>query len=110
MTRIVFADEKVRKAFDSLRDSPSEKRLFESVMKAFDEIRESPSSFIHIRHALIPKDYVRKYGIDNLWKYDLPDGWRLLYSMGRDEIEIIAIVLEWLDHKCYERRFGYRTG
>lgn len=57
---------------------------------------------------LIPKDY-KKYGIDNLWKYDLPNGWRLMYSVANDEVKIISIVLEWLDHKNYEKRFGYKV-
>ena len=60
-----------------------------------------------IPRRLIPKHYIRKYGIDNLWKYDLPKGWRLLYSIARDQVIIIAIILEWLSHPEYERRFGY---
>ncbi len=56
---------------------------------------------------LIPKHYIKRYGIDNLWKYDLPKGWRLLYSIAREEILIVAIILEWLSHPEYERRFGY---
>ena len=47
------------------------------------------------------------YEIDNLWKYDLPRGWRLMYSVARDEVIVISIILEWLPHKEYERRFGY---
>ena len=108
VTRIVFAHEKVKEAFERLKDSAAEKRLYDNLMRAFRDIEENPAAFIHIKQRLIPKEYISKYGIDNLWKYDLPNGWRLLYSLGRDEIEIIAIMLEWLDHKNYEKRFGYR--
>ena len=45
--------------------------------------------------------------MDNLWKYDLPKGWRLLYSVRGNEIIVISIILEWLSHKEYERRLGY---
>jgi len=107
MAKIVFADERVKEAFDKLKDSPSEKRLYEMLVRAFNDIEKFPNSFIHIKQKLIPKEYITKYGIDNLWKYDLPNGWRLLYSLGKDEIEIIAIILEWMNHKNYERRFGY---
>lgn len=62
---------------------------------------------IQIPKRLIPKTYLRKYGVDNLWKYDLPEGWRLLYSVRRDEIIVVSIILEWPPHKEYERRFGY---
>ena len=108
MTKIVFADEKVKDAFDRLKNSPDEKRLYDNLMRAFKDIEDSPSGFIQIKQKLIPKIYVQKHGIDNLWKYDLPNGWRLLYSLGRAEIEIIAIILEWFDHKKYERRLGYK--
>jgi hypothetical protein len=55
----------------------------------------------------MPKEYIKKYGIENLWKYNLPNAWRLLYSVARDEVMVISIVLEWLPHKKYERRFKY---
>lgn len=107
MTRIVFADEKVKQAFEKLKKSTAEKRLYETLLRAIDDIKKTPSGFIHIKQKLIPKEYIVKYSIDNLWKYDLPNGWRLLYSLGKNEIEIIDIILEWMDHKNYERRFGY---
>jgi len=50
---------------------------------------------------------LKKYNVDNLWKYDLPKGWRLLYSVRRNEIIVISIILEWLSHKEYERRLRY---
>jgi len=56
---------------------------------------------------LIPKLYIERYRINNLCKYDLPKGWRLLYSIAREEVLIVAIILEWLSHPEYERRFGY---
>ncbi len=51
---------------------------------------------------------VNKYGIDNLWVHPLPDGWRLVYSVltpSKDEIQ--AMIIEWFNHKDYERRFKY---
>ena len=44
-----------------------------------------------------------------LYKYGLPSGWRLLYSLGREGIEIIALILEWCSHKEYERIFKYQA-
>jgi hypothetical protein len=62
---------------------------------------------IQIPKNLIPKEYTRKYGVRNLWKYNLPNAWRLLYSIEGRDVKIISIILEWLDHKNYERRFKY---
>jgi len=38
---------------------------------------------------------------------DLPDGWRLVYTIKEDEVRILNIILEWFDHKDYEKRFKY---
>lgn len=69
-------------------------------------LKKNAFSGLQIPKRIIPKEYL-KYGIDNLWKYNLPNAWRLLYSIGKEEVQIISIVLEWMDHKEYERRFHY---
>jgi len=102
---VVFADEKVKEAYELLkRENPE---LHKFIERAIDDLKKDPSCGISIAKRLIPKTYIKRYGIDNLWKYDLPGAWRLLYSVIGDRIEIVSIILEWLDHKEYERRFGY---
>lgn len=106
--RIVFADNKVKESFESLKDSRAEnKKLHSWLNRAFADISKNAFCGIQVPKKLIPKKYLKKYGIDNLWKYNLPNAWRLLYSVARDEIIVIAIVLEWLPHKEYDKRFGY---
>jgi len=56
---------------------------------------------------LMPKDYVKKFKVHNLWKYNLPGAWRLIYSVESNNLVVISIVLEWMDHITYERRFKY---
>jgi len=103
-----FADEKLKKAYEELKDSKTEdKNLYKWVSRAITDIEENAFCGIQIPKRLIPKAYIKKYGIDNLWKYDLPKGWRLMYSVAGDGILIISIVIEWLDHKEYEKRFKY---
>ncbi|MBI5051328.1 hypothetical protein HZC08_01075 [Candidatus Micrarchaeota archaeon] len=62
-------------------------------------MKKDPFCAIKNKKKLWPKDYIRKYQIDNLWKYDLPDGWRLIYTIRADQVRF--------DHKEYEKRFGY---
>lgn len=59
---------------------------------------------------LIPKEYKEKYGITNLFWVELPNFWRMLYSLtnGETKIEIIAFVLDVIDHKKYNKKFGYK--
>ena len=107
-SKIVFADKQLKDAFDKLQNSKTEdKDIYRWLNRAFDDISENAFCGIQIPKKQIPKEYLKKYEIDNLWKYDLPKAWRLLYSVTRDEIVVIAIVLEWLPHKEYEKRFNY---
>ena len=108
MTILRFADEKIKKRFEGLRyGDNSERTLHKYICQALDNIKANPYCTIRIPYNLIPRQYLIRYGIKNLFKYDLPSGWRLLYSVAADEIEIIAILLEYLSHKEYEKRFNY---
>jgi Txe/YoeB family toxin of Txe-Axe toxin-antitoxin module len=75
--------------------------------RAFDDLKKNPFCGTKIPHKLWPRQYQIKYRIDNLWKYDLPDGWRMIYTIRADQITILAVVLEWFNHKEYEKRFRY---
>ena len=103
-----FCDEKLKRAFTELKDSKTEDQmLYKWISRAIDDLAEKAFCGTQISKQLIPKEYIRKYSIDNLWKYDLPKGWRLVYSVAKGEVCIITILLEWFDHKAYEKRFGY---
>jgi len=104
-----FGDEKLKLSYDQLKDSKVEdKILYKWISRAIDDLSDNAFCGIQISKRLIPKIYTKKYGIDNLWKYDLPKGWRLIYAVADGDICIISIILEWMDHKNYEKRFGYR--
>lgn len=109
MAKIYFADENVKHEYEKLSSNNEFKDLFHFIQRALDDIEKNPSCGIAIPKNLIPKSYTQKYGINNLYKYDLPNAWRLLYSLGREGIEIIAIVLEWCTHKEYERILNYKA-
>jgi Txe/YoeB family toxin of Txe-Axe toxin-antitoxin module len=106
--RVFFADEKISESYESLKDSKTEDRkLHEWISRALKDIKEDCFCGIQIPKKQIPKDYAQKYQADNLWKYNLPNAWRILYTVKRDEVEIISIVLEWMDHTKYNRKLGY---
>ena len=77
---VQFADEKARDAFNKLEDSKVEdKNLHRWISNAFDDLKKNPYCGIQIQKRLIPKKYITKYHVTNLWKYDLPNAWRLIY-------------------------------
>jgi len=105
---IRFADEGIQDSLYKLeKGDNSERELFKFINQALDNIEENAFCGIQILKKLIPKEYASKYGVKNLWKYDLPKGWRLIYSIVNDEIVVVSLILEWFDHKDYERRFKY---
>jgi hypothetical protein len=102
---VVFADQKLKEAFFKVKEE--DPTLFKFLDRATDDIKQNPKCGIPIPKRLIPKVYIQKYGINNLWKYNLPNAWRLVYSITGNKVEIIAILLEWFPHKEYEKRFKY---
>ncbi len=105
---IRFADENIKNALYKLeKGDESERELYKFINQALDNIEENAFCGIQIPKKLIPKEYSTKYGVKNVWKYDLPKGWRLIYSIMNDEVIIISLILEWFSHKEYERKFKY---
>jgi hypothetical protein len=106
--KVVFIDQSVYKSFLELKSGRfEEKELASYIERAIDDLKANPIVGIAIQKRLWPKDYVQRFSITNLRKYDLPNGWRLIYTLQGSEIEIVSIILEWFSHKDYERRFKY---
>ena len=74
---VKFADEKLKEAFESLKDRDPE--LYQELQKARDEISNNVFCCRNCKKELIPNFLIQKYSIRNLWIYNLRDGWRLLY-------------------------------
>lgn len=107
-SKIKFGDQSLKEEFIRLESGRGEdRRLLIYLKQALKNIEEDAYCGILIPKRLIPQSYIKKFRIDNLRKYNLPKGWRLLYSVEKEEITIIALILEWMDHKDYERRFNY---
>ncbi len=107
-TKIKFVDRNIKESFEGLKKGKNEeKELYEWLNNAFKDIETNAFCGIQIPKKLIPKEYLKNYKINNLWKYNLLKSWRLLYSIENTEIIVISIILEWLKHKDYERRFNY---
>jgi hypothetical protein len=105
MTILKYADEKIKKDFEKLKER--DPNFYEHIANALRNIQEDPACGIKIPHRLIPKEWIQKFGINNLYKYNLPNAWRLFYSLFGNEVEVIAILLGFMTHKEYERIFHY---
>ena len=108
-SQVHFGDEKIKKAYLDLNSGKfQEKQLKQQLDRAFEDLQNNGFCGVQVPKRLIPKEHHIKFGsLDNLWKYNLPNAWRLLYTIKKDEIIVLSIVLEWMAHKEYERRFKY---
>lgn len=106
---VAFVDVELLEAFNKLKSGRFEdKELVLEIDSAMNILKLDPLAGTKIERKLWPKEYIRKYNIDNLRKYDMRNGWRLTYYLVGSRIEIVSVVLEWFDHKNYEKRFGYK--
>src|SRR3989338_222026 len=82
--------------------------LLTAINRLFGVIANNPFYGENAKKDLIPKEYRQKYDTDNLFIADLPDYWRMIYTLESDEIEIIAFVLDIISHDGYNKKFGFR--
>lgn len=85
-----------------------EKQLLKSVNQKISLLKNNPTAGIQILRSLIPKKYAALYDVNNLWKMNLAGYWRMVYTIKTDEVEILSIILDVIDHNEYNRLFGYR--
>jgi hypothetical protein len=58
-----------------------------------------------IGKTLVPAFYQEKYGVNNLYRYDHPEGHRSCYTVVNGCVYIFDI----MTHAEYDLRFGYKT-
>lgn len=105
---VAFGNKRLEKEFECLKEGKfQDKQLHTSIEKAISGIKKNPVCGTKVSKKLWPRDYVIKYKISNLFKYDLPNGWRLIYTIKEDDVMILNVILDWFNHKAYERKFGY---
>lgn len=105
---VTFGEKKTEEEFELLKEGKfQDKQLYRFIERAINDLKNNPGCGTKIPKRLWPKIYIEKYGITNLWKYDLPNTWRLIYTIKEDDVMILGVLLEWFNHKDYEKRFGY---
>ena len=82
--------------------------LLKLIDKGIAKLAENYECGQKIQKSLWPKYYVDRYGVSNLWRLRLDDHWRMIYTVIGEQVRIVAIILEVLSHRQYDRRFGYK--
>ncbi len=82
--------------------------LFHSIKQKIELLRNNPEYGVHIPKNKIPKEYIKQYDVNNLWKVNLSGAWRMIYTIRGNKIEIISLILDIMNHKDYNKKFGYK--
>ncbi len=86
------------------KESTQEMQLIKSIKTKSEFIKANPFYGDNIPKKLIPKEY----NVQNLWRAELTNFWRMLYTIKGDEVEIICFILDIMNHPNYYKKFGYK--
>ena len=108
--------ETVRQEKEKGIESSSHQTLLRSLNSKIAILKSKYDYGTQVPRNIIPEKYLEQYSVTNLWKVDLSDYWRMIYTLrqpqrGETEIDVLLI---WLDvpdiisHPKYDKIFGYR--
>lgn len=89
-------------------DSSFHQTLLRSINRTRDLLKINPFAGDQIPKRLIPKDYIKRYDTDNLWRIELANRWRLIYTITGNQVEIVNFIIDIFNHKKYDKIFGYK--
>jgi len=83
----------------------------QSILRSFERIKEilksNPQYGDPIAKDLIPDEF-KKEGITNLYRAELSNFWRMIYTIEGNQVEIFIFILTISDHPYYDKLFGYK--
>ena len=81
--------------------------LLRSIERVKELLKENPFAGDQVKKRQIPPKYIIKYNVNNIWRIELADRWRLIYTITGNQIGIIDFVLDIFNHRDYDKIFGY---
>jgi hypothetical protein len=105
----VFLKGSAKESFLELkkRNDHESQCLVRSVERVIEILKENPQFGDAIRKDLIPLKF-KEQNIQNIYRVELSNFWRMLYTIEGNKIEIFVFILKIVDHKEYNRLFGYK--
>lgn len=110
----VILSPEAEEAYNQLNAVAADSKIERSILNAIDKKKELIKANMHYGEPIakdkIPDEYRVKYGVTNLFWVELSNFWRMLYTLTNNEteVEIIAFVLDIIDHPTYNKKFRYK--
>lgn len=89
-------------------ESSFHQTLLRSIKRVIDLLKKNPFAGDQVPRRQLPKKYVNKYDSDNVWRIELANRWRLIYTITGNKLEVINFVIDIFNHKDYDKVFGYK--
>jgi len=97
-------NERVGKQQRECKENTDEIKLLRSIRQKVELVKANPFYGDNIEKKKIPKEY----NVQNLWRVELTNYWRMLYTIKGDQVEIVCFVIDILDHQKYNKKFRYK--
>ena len=106
--RIFLKGQAKEKYVELQNNSNAESKI---ILNSFERVKDilinNPQYGNPIKKELIPKQF-KNLGIQNLYRVELANFWRVLYTIEGNNIEILIFVMTLSDHKAYDKILGYK--
>ena len=89
-------------------ESSFHQTLLRSINRVRDLLKQNPFAGDQVPKRLIPPKYIQKFDVDNVWRIELADRWRLIYAITGNQVEIITFIMDIFNHRDYDKIFGYK--
>lgn len=89
-------------------ESSFHQTLLRSINRVKELLKENPFAGDQVPKRIIPGKYIEKYDAENVWRIELADRWRLVYTITGNQLEIVTFVMDICNHRDYDKIFGYK--
>lgn len=88
-----------------LKEAGPQRKFSKWIGSMSDTLKENMYAGQLIQKRLIPDYYVGKYGVNHLFRYSHPEGYRSCNIIENKSTRL----LDLMSHEEYDKRFGYKT-
>lgn len=109
MKTTVLVAERLREEFfrKHRKDAARAKQAWKQLVAWVPTLETNPFRGDQTAKKLLPESF---RGYENLWRLELPNGFRALYSVLGQASGDVIVAVDWIgDHKEYDELFGYST-
>lgn len=89
-------------------ESSFHQTLLRSILRVRDLLKQNPFVGDQVPKRQNPGKYAKLYDAENVWRIELADRWRLIYTITGNRVEIVTFIMDIFNHKDYDKVFGYK--